>query len=212
MRLPLIIASLLTTSLAGASTPINGWYAGAFGGYTYVPNNVRYSVNGLTRTDASYDSGYDAGGNIGFKSNPMRYEGELTYIHADLNSFKVNNFTQTGVSGYNYDILAMANVYYDFPNLLNTLQPFLGVGIGYAWVYSQLDSTGPLTTTYFSGSNSAFAYQGLAGITYNFAENWALNLGYRYVATVKVNNLGAMFQAQMGNLGVVYRFDEGNYK
>lgn len=199
---------LLITGIANAATPINGWYSSLFGGYAYVPNNI----NTAGRSLAGYKAGYDGGGSIGFKSNPMRYEGELTYLNANLKKFDLNNVQQTGIGGYSNAFLAMANVYYDFNSIAPTLQPFLGGGIGYAWVHANLDSTGPNGTTTYSGSNNVFAYQGTAGITYNFAENYALNLWYRYIGTKHANELGKSFQASLGNVGVIYRFDAGRYK
>lgn len=212
MRVILSSLTLLASQIAMAATPVDGWYASAFGGYAYVPNNINNSYNNLIRNRASYHAGFDAGGSLGFKSNPMRYEGELTYLNAKLNNFYINNRKQTGNTGYSNGTLAMANVYYDLPNFLNAIQPYLGVGLGYAFVKAELNSTGPQATTRFSGNNSVFAYQAAAGITYNFAENYGLTLGYRYAATEKAHNLGKIFQAQTANIGAVYRFDAANYK
>ena len=208
MRFAFISVALLASSVASSATPIDGWYTEVFGGYTYLPNNV----NNLGRSNATYWSGYDAGGKIGYKNNPMRYEAEFTYLNAGTKKFNVFNIQQTGVSGQSDAFLAMANAYYDFHNLVDVIQPFLGFGIGYAWVNATLNSTGPLGATQFTESNTVFAYQGTAGLTYNFAENYALNIGYRYVATVNAQKLGKMFQANLASIGAIYRFDEGRYK
>ncbi len=212
MRLAFVSVALLATSVANAAPPIDGWYSSLFGGYTYLPNNINNTLNGLTRSSATYQSGYNAGGSIGYKSNPMRYEGQLTYLSANLDKFKINHIEQKGVRGYSDAVLAFANAYYDFPNLVNALQPFVGIGIGYGWVQAKLNSTGPTVATQFTGSNTKFAYQATAGLTYNFSENYALNIGYRYVATVRADELSKSFQASLASLGVVYRFNEGNYK
>lgn len=212
MKLVFVSAALFASSMVNAATPIDGWYTGVFGGYTYLPNNISITHDGLTRSNASYQSGYDAGGSIGYKSNPMRYEGEITYLYAHLKNFKLNRIQQNGVKGHGEALLAMANVYYDFPNLLYTLQPFLGFGIGYGWLNAKLNSTGPLIATQYSGTNTLFTYQAMAGLTYNFSENYALNLGYRYVSTSRANELGKRFQANLASVGAVYRFDEGSYK
>ncbi|GGI80873.1 outer membrane protein [Legionella impletisoli] len=212
MRIALISAAIIANTAAGAATPIDGLYSSVFGGYTYIPNNISVTSQGLTRTDADYQSGFNAGGSIGFKSNPLRYEGQLTYLSANLNKFRVNGTEQTGVAGYSNAILAMANVYYDIPPILEPIQPFLGVGLGYAWVHAKLKSSGPGATTAYEGSNSVFAYQALGGLTYNFAENYALNLGYRYVGTERPDDLGKVFQAHLAYLEVVYRFNEVFYK
>ncbi|KTD20739.1 outer membrane protein [Legionella londiniensis] len=213
MRIKALTAALLTANLATAATPIDGWYSSLFGGYAYLPDNVSNTRLGLTRADAVYEGGFDAGGSIGYKSNPLRYEGELTYINAKIDHFRINNTRQIAPRGYATSILAMANVYYDFPGILAaSIEPFLGIGLGYGWVKAELDSSGPSGPTRFTGENSVFAYQATAGLTYNFAENYALTLGYRYVATEEVHDLGKVFQAHLANVGVVYRFCENRYK
>lgn len=203
--------ALLTSTVATAATPINGWYSSVFGGYDWTPGYMNATNLGLTRSNVSYESGFNAGGSLGFKSNPMRYEGELTYIRANLNHFNVNGVRQTNPKGYSNAALGLANVYYDFPGITAPIQPFLGAGIGYAWIQSKLDSTGPFGVTNFSNANSVFAYQATGGLTYNFAENYALSLGYRYVATTNVAELGQMYQAHLANIGAVYRFDGKSY-
>ncbi|WP_133128202.1 outer membrane protein [Legionella nagasakiensis] len=212
MRIILVSTALLATHIAAAATPIDGLYTSVFGGYAYIPNNISKTEYGLTRTDASYQAGFDAGGSIGYKSNPMRYEGELTYLNANIKNFEINGIRQISPSGYSNAILAMANAYYDFPAIVAPIQPFLGLGLGYAWVNAKLNSAGPNGATRFTGSNSVFAYQATAGLTYNFAENYALNIGYRYVATEKADDLGKVFQAHLANVGIIYRFDESRYK
>ena len=133
-------------------------------------------------------------------------------MKANVNHFDVNGIRQTPSSGYTNAALGLANVYYDFPGFTLSIQPFLGAGIGYAWIQNKLDSTGPFAVTNFSNTNSVFAYQATGGLTYNFAENYALSLGYRYVGTTNISEMGQMFQAHMANVGAVYRFDGNNYK
>lgn len=211
-KIVLFATTILTASFAYSATPINGWYSSVFGGYAWTPGNINVTTLGLTRSNSLYQSGFDAGGNFGFKSNPMRYEGEFTFIKGNINHFDVDGIRQTGSNGYANAALGLANVYYDFPSLVSPIQPFLGAGIGYAWVENKLRSTGPYGSTSFFTANSAFAYQATGGLTYNFAENYALSLGYRYVATTNIADLGQMYQAHMANLGATYRFDGNNYK
>lgn len=212
MRIVLFSAAALSAGMTLAATPIDGWYSSAFGGYTFMPDNVYVVQPGLLRNHAAYRAGYHVGGRIGFQSNPLRYEGELTYIDANLKGFYINNIRQRGISGDTSALLGMANVYYDFPEMVPAVQPFLGIGIGYGWVEGTLNSTGPFFHSHYNGSNSVFAYQGTAGFTFNFAENYALNIAYRYVGTQKVDNLGKDFQANLGTVGFIYRFNEIIYK
>ncbi|KTD62044.1 outer membrane protein [Legionella spiritensis] len=214
MKIAFISATLLSSSVAFSATPIDGWYGSVFGGYTYLSDNISETRNGLFRNEASYTSGsYNAGGRIGYKSTPLRYEGELTYLQGNLTKFDINFIRQSGITGQTQAALAMANVYYDFPDIVPAISPFLGAGLGYAWIDASFGSTGPsVGATYYKASNSVFAYQATAGITYNFAENYAVNLAYRHIGTDRVSDLNKVFQADLASVGVIYRFDKANYK
>lgn len=211
MKSPVCLTLLMLSCLASAATPIDGLYANVFGGYAYVPKNVSHSYLSGWVNSSTYQPGYEAGGSIGYKSNPMRYEGEITYLKANISQFRYNNNQQTSPTGNNQALLAMANFYYDFPSLNPILQPFFGGGIGYGLFRARLNSRSPATVA-FSANNSAFAYQGIAGVTFNFAENYALNLNYRYVASSHLGSFGTVFQAHIANVGATYRFDDVKYK
>jgi opacity protein-like surface antigen len=212
MKIGFIFACLLTSSIVCAAVPIDGWYAKLFGGYAYLPNNVSTNNPGYYLSNASFNSGYNAGGSFGYKSNPLRFEGEFTYIRANVSEFKVNNIKQTGVGGDASVPMIMANIYYDFPEIIHTIEPFLGFGIGYTWVNTDFTSLGPLGNTSYNSSNSVFTYQGTAGLTFNYAEHFSLDLAYRYLGTDKVGDLGKIFQANLLIAGATYRFDGDRYK
>ncbi|MDF1646164.1 MAG: outer membrane beta-barrel protein [Legionellaceae bacterium] len=212
MRLTLIACVLLLTTVAAkAAIPIDGWYSSAFGGYAYLPNNINKTHDGITYTDANYESEYNAGGSFGYKSNPMRYEGQVTYISAMLNHVYENGTRDPRVAGYNNAVIGLANVYYDFPMIIPAISPFLGAGLGYGWINVKVDNS-RLDITDFRVADSAFAYQGTAGITFNFSENYAINVAYRYIGTNTVFKLGKSFQAHLANFGIIYRYDEAKYK
>jgi len=141
----------------------------------------------------------------------MRYEVELTYLKANVDHFYLDDVRQTGTSGYNQAVFGMANIYFDLPMMDPLLQPFAGIGIGYGWVQAKFHDTAP-TTLSFDASNSTFAYLGSAGVTYNFAENYALTLSYRFIGTSTLGGFGEIFQVHMANVGATYRFDEVKYK
>jgi len=199
---------LLSISFAHAATPVDGLYSTAFGGYSEMPNNLHKNVDGVVLSHANYTNGYNAGGSLGYQSNPMRYEAEVTYLQDKLQRFNINNIKQTTPNGYNQAVLGMANVYYNLPVWIEPLQPDIGIGIGYAWVSSSFSSTGPnVGTLHYKASNNVFAYQARAGLTYNFAEDYALGIGYRYIITNKVHSLGKSFQANLALGSITYRFD-----
>ncbi|MDX2346626.1 MAG: outer membrane beta-barrel protein [Legionella sp.] len=202
---------LLATSAAHAAIPIDGWYSNGFGGYAYVPNNIERTRNNIQYRDANYESEYNVGGSFGYKSNPMRYEGQMTYISAMLRHVAENGVRDPRVAGYNNAIFALANVYYDFPMVIPTISPFLGAGLGYGWINVKVDNS-RLNITDFRVSGSAFTYQGTGGVTFNFSENYALFVAYRYLGTNRVFDLGKRFQAHLANFGIIYRYDEAKYK
>lgn len=211
MKIRLLCAALLASNLASAATAVDGWYTSVFGGYTYVRDNVYTYNNGIFLNEAGYNGGYNAGGRIGFQSNPLRYELEYTYLNASTKHFAADFIRQFEPTGYTSANLFMVNAYYDFPNMLPAISPFLGVGLGYSYLQTALKTSGPFANTFLSANDSAFAYQGTAGITYNFADSYAVNLAYRYVATTKIDTFGRAYQAQLASAGAVYRFDGGAY-
>lgn len=208
MKKLILSASLLATGLVNAATPIDGWYTSAFGGFTYLPNNISTINSGVFLDASSYVTGYNVGGRVGYQSNPLRYEFEYTFLSSGLNGFNINSVSQANVSGSSSGSLLMANIYYDFPDMLPAMSPFLGVGIGGAILETTLISD----SGYFHLDESQFAYQGTAGITYNFSENYSINLAYRYAAVANNDNYGMNFQAHMLSAGGTYHFDRGFYK
>ncbi len=212
MRIKLFSAALLASGISCAATAVDGFYSAAFGGYSYLPNNIFTSRYDQFFNNVQYHDGYNVGGRFGFQSNPMRYEVEYTYVQASPQNFDVNGIEQTFVSGDSSANLLMANAYYDFPSLLPAISPFLGFGIGYAYLQTHLNSEGPLTYNFLNSNDSVFAYQGSAGLTYNFSENYAINVAYRYIATSKAGDYGSNFQAHLASAAAIYRFDQGNYK
>ena len=115
MKWGVFLSTLLASMLLNAAVPIDGWYANLFGGYTYLPNNLSVSTSGYLLSNSSFHSGYNLGGRFGYKSNPLRYEGEFTYIHANVASFKINQVTQNNEGGDASVPMIMANIYYYFP-------------------------------------------------------------------------------------------------
>jgi opacity protein-like surface antigen len=212
MKKQLIISALLVSSVVSAQTPVDGWYAEAFGGYTYLPSNISTTRDTIVYTNGQYDSGYHFGGKVGYKSTPIRYEAEVSYLTTQTKGFDVNGIPQTGVTGNSNATLGFANLYYDLSDLSDSLEPYFGLGIGGAWLDSRFYSTGPLTNNRFKATNTVFAYNATVGITYNFSENYALDASYRYVGSARGDEFGKTFQAHQLSVGAIYRFDVANYK
>jgi opacity protein-like surface antigen len=209
MRFTLFSAALLATGLSTAAVPMDGWYLSAFGGYSYIPDHVNNTLFGYFIHHAAFKNGYNAGARVGYQNCSLRYEAEYTYLHGGVKGFQVYDISQLDVSGHTAANAIMANVYYDTPEILSNIAPYLGLGIGYAYIKDHLNSVvTPLDSVSFHAKEGAFAYQGTAGFSYNFCKNYALTLAYRYLATASSNKLGSRFQAHMASVGVVYHFDD----
>lgn len=212
MKKTILLTSLLMPCLASAATPIDGLYAGVFGGYAYLPNNLSVIHNNLYFNNSNYKSGFTAGGRFGYKNNPVRYEGEFTFIQAEVERFNVNGMPAYLPGGYADTAALTANIYYDMPEFIPTIAPFVGAGIGYAWTKNQFTSPLPFGPVRYTDSSSSVAYQVTTGLAYYFAENMSLDGAYRYFATGNMQSLGKTYQANLATLGVTYRFDGARYK
>ncbi len=199
------IFSLCTIFLCShclGATALSGPYMRVFGGFSHTPNNI----NVLGFSAAKYRNGYNVGGNLGYKSGPIRYEFEGTYIHNKLKRFNFNGVRQTSISGKGRSSSLMLNLFYDFEDFNASVAPFIGAGIGYSYTSIILNSQVP-TVARLNRKKFLFSYQGLAGIVYNFSENVAIDLGYRYFRTKTSNRMGKVYQAHLANFGAIYRFD-----
>jgi OOP family OmpA-OmpF porin len=102
--------------------------------------------------------------------------GEVEYSFSTIDGDK---FTSTvGSINANGDVdtnAFMFNGYYDF-DLKSKWTPYLGGGIGVAWF--NVEGSGAGVT--IDDTVSEFAYQVMAGTSYQYTGNVALNAGYRY--------------------------------
>jgi opacity protein-like surface antigen len=206
------LVGVILSNVAYANIAIDGWYANAFGGYAYIPNDLDNYFGSFYINNANYNSGYTLGARLGYKSNPLRYEGEFSYISAQMKYFKVNNIMPADKTGLTNVFAAMANVYYDFPGLTPSIEPYLGIGLGFANVNTHFETKDVGMYLDINKSNTQFAYQGTIGLMYNFAENFSLDAGYRYIRTTHIDTLGQSFQAHLITGGVTYRFDDAVFK
>jgi opacity protein-like surface antigen len=207
-----IVIALSLISSAYAATPIDGLYSVAFGGLAQLPNNINNTINNVLANQGKFNSGFNAGGALGYKQAFWRYEAEVTYIKADLSNVQINNiaYQNPAATGYSQGLIGLLNAYVDLPYKQATLlQPFIGAGLGYGWIQNNIDVQPYINTVL---NNNAFAYQGTAGLTFHFSENYGLNVSYRYVGTTRLDTLGSIFQAHLITGGAIYRFDGCEFK
>jgi len=159
---PIVFAA----ATAFASGPVHaqdrGWYVrGDLGG------TVEGTVDGAKNQDLK--DGWIGGAGAGYAlGNGLRTEGEVVYLQSDL---------KRAGGGEAKTLGAFANVTYDF-NVKGPVQPFVGAGLGVAHV--KVDENA------YDDTDTGFAYQAKAGISYKINERLTGELAYRYLRVTDV--------------------------
>lgn len=186
-----IIKGILAGALAvGCSVPAlaetNGWYVGAQTGFNYVPK-MSDGIQG-TDAEAKFDPGVGVLGQVGYGFGQIRLEGELGYRYNKADTVDVSGFgASTGkqsASGSAQATTLMLNALYDF-NTGTAWTPYIGAGIGGAYVNMSSIRARDNSSAKVDDSDLVFAYQGIAGISYDFTNNLAIKADYRYLGTQK---------------------------
>ena len=177
-----IVAALISPAQAQlvASGP-GSFYIGGEGGWTQL-NNSTLTGNGAVAHETFAD-GYNVGGRAGYQMGPWRFEGEFAYRLNDeqsLAKISPKHEAPKSATGDRHVYAEMANLIYDF-DLGWPVTPHVGGGIGAAQVHQNLNPSNGSGT---HSSDTVFAYQGIAGLRYLITPTVALDLDYRYFATV----------------------------
>ncbi len=177
-----IVQRLLATAIIGLSASAalaeeNGLYLGAAGGLS-IARDSRIVGTGID-SNAEFDNGLAGAGAVGYGfGSGLRAELELGYRENDVDS--IGGLAGAGdVSA----ISTMGNVLFDFDNS-SRFTPYLGVGAGAARV--DLDGASPVGGGSINDDDTAFAYQGIAGVSYRVSDRFKLTLDYRYFAAPDV--------------------------
>lgn len=175
-------AALFAATLTGAigtaaSAQTDGWYLGAEAGVTKVPG-IGFA-DGANSWRQKQDLGYGVLGQAGYGFGPVRVEGELGFRRNNLSSFtnSTGDFSPDGSIG---GVSGMANIYYDF-DTGTRFTPYLGGGLGGLDLSENHVAAGGVGVV--NDSRLAFAYQGIAGISYAVDEALSIKADYRYLRT-----------------------------
>lgn len=205
----ILLGTALAVMLPAGAMAAEGFYIGAGGGLNWTRDA---DVNALTlgaEADAEYDMGGALALSAGYKS-AMGLRGELEFNWRWSNDLDKLNDVDVGALGISGDVKSMAfmgNVLYDIETGTG-FTPYIGVGAGVARVKMDLESSGAS----FEDSDWVFAYQGIAGVAYNFTDNLALTADYRYFATLdpKFSDAGETIETEYRNhtvmVGLRYTF------
>lgn len=174
------VAALSIAAASQSEARNQGWYIGLEGGANWVDDNdgllgINSGVPFFTET-TEFDTGWAVLATVGYAfDNNWRIELEGGYRQNDVDLVSLGIFPGTTSGGELNEISIMANVLYDIP-LAEKLSLTFGVGAG-------VDRTEFEPPAFWGGDDDDwnFAYQGIAGLSYELTNRLDLTLTYRYL-------------------------------
>lgn len=178
-RHSLFLSVFMAMAIGLVSPPSNAqssnYYLGAGAGIS-LQSDADLTGTGVN-TSIDTDLGWVGQLSIGRAyGNGWRTEIEAAYGKSDVDSI-------SGAASSGGDISAlsgMINGLYDF-SVDGPLKPYVGIGLGIARI--NYNDVTPVGGSQIDDSDTVFAYQGIAGASYDLGNNLALTADYRYLAT-----------------------------
>jgi len=157
------VFGLALTGPASAGPERHGWYMGLEGGWVHVNDS------NIGATKFEFENRWGALATLGHSfTNHMRFEFEFGYRNNDLG--QVNNVNVIDGDLTNWTIFG--NLIYDAPL---TDRWLLNLGVGAGLDNPRFDREIPN----LESSDTVFAAQGIAGLTYRLGDHWDLDVTYR---------------------------------
>lgn len=197
MKKKLLPVLLIPTCLF-AATPLEGPYFEASGGYSYIADNISYMQDAIVINDTSYSNGYNLSASLGYKLYPWRFALGGGYTSGDVKHFSINDIRQ-GSSGNTKARYVIANIYYDFPEIVRAVAPFIGGGIGYSKIETNLAN--------LALADNSPIYEANAGFNFNYSEQLTFDIKYSYLVTQRLEQFNLRFESFMASIGVQYHFN-----
>jgi opacity protein-like surface antigen len=170
-----LAAFLFTVSPSKASAADQEpFYVGILGGYV-MPQSLSGSGGSETISlKNSWAIGAKAGYIIPGTQKWLAAEMEYQYLaNQDVDV--------SGLSGHFAANNLMFNLIVRYPD--GKIHPYAGGGIGCSWGTLNAFATAPSITGSVDQTQSAFGWQLLAGVNYEFAPKWSADLAYRYFSS-----------------------------
>jgi opacity protein-like surface antigen len=175
----------MAASVSGASA--GQWVAGVFGGGAFPQGDHEFSfVNGAGTEfpyGVSLENGFIVGAALGYDYNPnWRAEIEVAYSSNDFGddyAAQPPGFVGLNETG-SYDVVTvLINGWYSFAPIGTDLVPYLGGGIGVAFVDADLTVSNGAGRQ-LDGEDVAFAAQLGGGLRFGLGPDWDADLAYRF--------------------------------
>ena len=163
-----------------AQAETRGFYIGGAGGADFAIDSKASTSGGSNKV--RYDVGPVGLISLGYGFGAFRTELEGSYRANDVDGSSGAALGSAGGRARTW--AAMVNGFYDF-DTGTRFTPYLGAGIGAGFFNASLTGTRPAGSAVglYNGSDTTFAYQGIAGVSYAVTPNLSLTTDYRYFAT-----------------------------
>ncbi|MCH9770739.1 MAG: porin family protein [Gammaproteobacteria bacterium] len=178
MKKLLIATAVASALLAGTALAAQSNAQAKNPSKVYVGGDAGVAIPAQKGFGDELNTGFDIGGHAGYRVNKnVRVEGDITYIR--------NSFTDATAQSVNYSSLKnnqlffMVNGYYDLTTNYQVV-PFVGVGAGLLHEWGT--GTKAIATAPDTASTNAFAFQGLAGLSYKINSSMDVNVTYHLMS------------------------------
>jgi opacity protein-like surface antigen len=178
----LLSVCMVILPIKDAPAQTSPFYVGVFGGYV-MPEDMHFNVNTAA---VSFDVATDSTGIIGFKFGYVLPAARFLALEMEFNHMFEHNYGPTTVSG----VIEAGDVYlsnFFFNALLRypdgKIHPYVGAGIGSCYFHIKGTETYRGVTLFAEEEDYSFAWQFLAGVNFEIANNLSVDLGYRYYGT-----------------------------
>lgn len=141
--------------------------------------DTNYNIN-AGEIDSQFDPGTVFSGAIGYDFGAYTAEIEIAHRSNDIDTQSLNHTQLPDNSGTAESTAIMINGYYETPTD-SAWRPYVGAGIGYASVSMNDHQTGG--TLLLDDSTQVFAYQAMAGLSYDVTDKLSAFAEYRFFAT-----------------------------
>ncbi len=156
-----------------------GFYVGGSFGFGF-PRDLKDDDGNRIELEDDLGGAFAAG----FNFDPVRLEGEFVYRTSDVRRYNPAGADRESASGDVQNLGLMLNAFYDI-HTAHLVRPYIGGGFGASRMSAEGIRSGGETR--FDDSDTAFAYQVMAGVEYEMARNASIRAGYRFFGTQSVS-------------------------
>jgi OmpA-OmpF porin, OOP family len=195
-RIYVLVGSALAIIMSPtAHAQTTGYYIGGAAGIDFAVDAKAKTSTG--HNNVEYDHGPAGLLSFGYKMGAFRTELEGAYRTNDVSGAGGAALNSPGGRAQTWSV--MLNGLYDIPTG-TAFTPYLGGGVGVGFNKASLTGTRPAGSAVglYDGSDTTFAYQGIAGFSYAMSPNLSLTTDYRYFATTdsSFNSGGAKWHVE----------------